>query len=60
MHRDSDLSIPTMFKKRSQFNIDVNYFCECMKAKLGEVLKSGENIKGFKVEKGTSRYFGKK
>lgn len=34
MRRDSDLSIPTMFKKRSQFNIDVNYFCECMKAKL--------------------------
>lgn len=36
MHRDSDLSITPKFKKRSQFNIDVNYFCECMKAKLRE------------------------
>lgn len=59
MRRDSDLSIPTMFKKRSQFNIDVNYFCECMKAK-GNVLKSAENIKGFKVEKDISKYFRKK
>lgn len=50
MRRDSDLSIPTMFKKRSQFNIARCQLFLRMHEGYGEVLKSAENIKGFKVE----------